>query len=55
MECFTIGASDAGRSGFLDTLRLVGRRDADHMVGVPAMSEGTRDQLYLGVVSEFGR
>jgi hypothetical protein len=22
-----------------DTLRLVGRRDADHMVGVPAMSE----------------
>jgi uncharacterized protein YhaN len=47
MECFTIGASDAGRSGFLDTLRLVGRRDPDHMVGVPAMSEGTRDQLYL--------
>jgi hypothetical protein len=49
MECFTIGASDAGRSGFLDTLRLVGRRDADHMVGVPVMSEGTRDQLYLAL------
>ena len=32
-----------------DTLRLVGRRDADHTVGVPAMSEGTRDQLYLAL------
>jgi uncharacterized protein YhaN len=32
-----------------DTLRLVGRRDADHMVGVPAMSEWTRDQLYLAL------
>jgi uncharacterized protein YhaN len=32
-----------------DTLRLVGRRDADHTVGVAAMSEGTRDQLYLAL------
>jgi uncharacterized protein YhaN len=32
-----------------DTLRLVGRRDADHTVDVPAMSEGTRDQLYLAL------
>lgn len=32
-----------------DNLRLVGRRDADHTVCVPAMSEGTRDQLYLAL------
>jgi chromosome segregation protein len=32
-----------------DTLRLVGRRDTDHTVGLPAMSEGTRDQLYLAL------
>lgn len=32
-----------------DILRLVGRRDADHTVCVPAMSEGTRDQLYLAL------
>jgi uncharacterized protein YhaN len=32
-----------------DAVQLVGRRDVDHTVCVPAMSEGTRDQLYLAL------
>lgn len=32
-----------------DCAQLVGRRDTDHTVCVPAMSEGTRDQLYLAL------
>ena len=29
-----------------DNIQLVGRRDAEHAVSVPAMSEGTRDQSF---------
>jgi uncharacterized protein YhaN len=32
-----------------DNIQLVGRRDAEHAVSVPAMSEGTRDQLYFAL------
>jgi uncharacterized protein YhaN len=32
-----------------DIAQLVGRRDTDHTICVPAMSEGTRDQLYLAL------
>jgi uncharacterized protein YhaN len=36
-----------------DNIQLVGRRDAEHAVSVPAMSEGTRDQLYFALRLAF--
>ena len=42
-----------------DDLRLVGRRDAERTAPISAMSEGTRDQLYLALrlasLEEFAR
>lgn len=40
---------EANDNGDDQKVSLMGRRDAEHTVCVPAMSTGTRDQLYLAL------